>query len=167
MTVAALETTGPAVLLRRLGPTTTLVTALMLASCRAPSFARPDSPDQHPGQRPDAMARPAPDSVVSFLLSAAASDFRSHRPHPAQFRDVRVGRLRVTPGQDRYLLCGQFLPADTTGTAVWTPFATIMTSGYEQWLGTQATGYCQAPAVRWDSLADQSSALQRHLDSLP
>lgn len=42
----------------------------------------------------------------------------------------------------------------------WTSFATIKTSGYEQWIGGAAKGYCEQPAIIWD-LTDYSSALMR------
>lgn len=62
------------------------------------------------------------------------------------------------------MLCGQFLPAEGGDKAVWTPFATIKTSGYEQWIG--ASSFCQGSAVVWDKVGDLSSALQSRLDSL-
>jgi hypothetical protein len=73
----------------------------------------------------------------------------------------------MTPGGEaQYLLCGYFLPAQESGKAEWTPFATIKTSGYEQWLGAQAAGYCRASSVIWDTVGDLSSSLQSRLDSL-
>jgi len=73
----------------------------------------------------------------------------------------------MTPsGEAQYMLCGQFLPAQEGGKAEWTPFATIKTSGYEQWLGAQAAGFCQGSSVIWDKVGDLSSSLQSRLDSL-
>lgn len=69
-------------------------------------------------------------------------------------------------GKEHYALCGQFLPAQEGSKADWTPFATIKTSGYEQWIGAQAVGFCQGPEVIWDKEGDLSSALQSRLDSL-
>jgi len=63
------------------------------------------------------------------------------------------------------MVCGQFLPAQQTSTAAWTPFAAIKTSGYEQWIGAQAAGFCQGSSVIWDEVGDLSSALQRRLDA--
>lgn len=69
----------------------------------------------------------------------------------------------MTPnGEEQYMLCGQVL----AGKGEWTPFATIKTSGYEQWLGAQATGFCQGSSVIWDKKGDLSSSLQSRLDSL-
>ena len=65
-----------------------------------------------------------------------------------------------------YMLCGQFLPAQDKGDAEWTPFVTIKTSGYEQYLGAQAASFCERPSVIWDSQGDLSSSLQTKFDSL-
>jgi hypothetical protein len=107
------------------------------------------------------------DSVVQFLLTAAATDFHAHRPpDPVRFRDVRIGHVITPSGEKRYMLCGQFLPAQEGGKAEWTPFATIKTSGYEQWIGGQAAAFCQDSSVIWDKVSDLSSSLQSRLDSL-
>lgn len=107
------------------------------------------------------------DSVVQFLLTAAASDFHVHGPSgPVRFRDVRVGHV-MSPGAGiQYRLCGQFLQAQEEGKSRWMPFATIKTSGYEQWIGAQAAGWCQDSSVTWDKVGDLSSSLQNRLDSL-
>lgn len=100
------------------------------------------------------------DPVVKFLLMSAASDFRDHGPKPPlQFRNVRVGHV-MSDGKESYRLCGEFLrEGDKAG---WTPFATIKTSGYEQYIGP--TTYCSA-SVTWDT-PDLSASLQTQLDSL-
>jgi hypothetical protein len=73
----------------------------------------------------------------------------------------------MTPdGKKQYLLCGQFLPAQDGSKAEWMPFATIKTSGYEQWIGGQATDHCHGPSFVWDHVGDLSSSLQSRLDSL-
>jgi hypothetical protein len=64
------------------------------------------------------------------------------------------------------MLCGEFLPGQREGKVEWTPFATIKTSGYEQWLGAQAANLCQRSTVIWDSEGDLSSSLQTRLDSM-
>jgi len=69
-------------------------------------------------------------------------------------------------GEEQYLLCGLFLPAPESGNAEWMPFATIKTSGYEQWIGVQAAGWCQRSSVVWDDEGDLSCSLQSRLDSL-
>jgi hypothetical protein len=101
------------------------------------------------------------------LLTAAASDFHNHRPpDPVRFRDVRLGHFMTPSGEEQYMLCGQFLPAQEGGKAEWTPFATIKTSGYEQWIGAEAAGFCQRSSVIWDREGDLSTSLQSRLDSL-
>src|SRR6185503_1142506 len=55
-------------------------------------------------------------AVVQFLLAAAATDFHTHRPpDPVRFRDVRIGRVMTPGGEEQYMLCGQFLPAQEGG----------------------------------------------------
>ena len=106
-------------------------------------------------------------TVVQFLLTAAATDFHTHRsPGPVRFRDVRIGHVLTPSGEEEYRLCGQFLPAQEAGKAEWTPFATIKTSDYEQYVGAQAAGFCQDSSVIWDNVDDLSSSLQSRLDSL-
>lgn len=106
-------------------------------------------------------------SVLEFLLTAAATDFHTHDGSgPVRFRVVRLGHVKDSSGAERYMLCGQFLRAPEAGKGTWTPFATIKTSGYEQWNGTQAAGFCQGPAVIWDKRRDLTTLLQRRFDSL-
>jgi hypothetical protein len=78
---------------------------------------------------------------------------------------VRSGYVVLPDGMKQYRLCGEFLPAQDSGKAEWTPFATIKTSGYEQWLGAQAINFCKGFPITWDR-GDLSSALQARLDSL-
>jgi len=107
----------------------------------------------------------APDSIVDFLLTSAATDFHAHRPpDPVRFRVVRIGRMTTESGAEQFMLCGEFLPESEGGTANWTPFATIKTSGYEQWIGAQAVGFCQSSGIAWDK-SDLSTSLQRRLDA--
>jgi len=131
-----------------------LIAALVLAARSKPRVTRNESQTVSP-------------EVVQFLLTAAATDFHTHRPpDAARFRDVRIGHTMTPKGEKQYMLCGQFLPAQEQGKAEWTPFATIKTSGYEQWIGTQATNFCGASSVVWDQEDDLSSLLQSRLDSL-
>ena len=107
------------------------------------------------------------DSIIQYLLAEAASDFRSHRPPSvARVRNVRIGHVPSADGAKQYMLCGEFLPGQGEGKVEWTPFATIKTSGYEQWLGAQAANRCQRSTVIWDSERDLSSSLQTRLDSM-
>ena len=104
---------------------------------------------------------------VQFLLSAAANDFHAHRPpYPTRFRDVRVGHIVTPDGTKQYMLCGQFLPEQGKGKKEWTPFVTIKTSDYEQWLGVQAASFCEQSSIIWEDQKDLSTSLQSQLDSL-
>ena len=141
---------------------------LVLTACSTAPVTRIESRAVSSAQvlAPEGQKTPI-DSVVQFLLTAAATDFHTHRPpDPARFRDVRIGHVRTPSGEEQYMLCGQFLPAQAGGKAEWTPFATIKTSGYEQWIGAQATAFCQGSSVIWDKVGDLSSSLQSRLDSL-
>ena len=106
-------------------------------------------------------------AIVDFLLASAAADFHEHRPpDPARFRDVRVGHIITTEGEPRYRLCGSFLPKQAGGNGEWTPFVTIQTSGYEQYIGRQAAGFCQDASILWDDVGDLSDSLQNRFNSL-
>jgi len=73
----------------------------------------------------------------------------------------------TSAGDKQYMLCGMFQPAQESGNAEWVPFATIKTSGYEQWIGAQATGFCQGRSMIWHTqVGDLSSSLKGRLDSL-
>ena len=132
-----------------------LFATLVLTTCGRPSVTRRDS-------------QPASPAIVQFLLTSAAADFHTHRPpDPVRFRDVRIGHVTTASGEAQYMLCGQFLAAQAAGTAEWTPFVTIKTSGYEQYIGAQAeASYCQRSSVTWDQDSDLSTLLQSRLDSL-
>ena len=110
---------------------------------------------------------PSADSVVQFLLLAAATDFHAHGPpDPARFHQVRIGHVMTPGGIKQYLLCGQFLPAQTGSKAKWTSFVTIKTSGYEQYIGAQATAFCQSSSIIWEKRSDLSTSLQSQIESL-
>lgn len=87
-------------------------------------------------------------TVVEFLLSTAVSEFRTPgRVRAISFRNVQVGYFADT-GPGRYVLCGNVEVAKTQGSE-WIQFATIQTSGYEQWLGGVAASICASSYVRW------------------
>lgn len=142
--------------------------ALVLAACGSTPVPRGASQAVSPTQAPTPESQNASiDSVVQFLLTSAATDFHTHRPpNPVGFRDVRMGHVTNPAGEKSYRLCGQFLPEQEGSKAEWTRFATIKTSGYEQWIGGQATDFCDGPSFVWDNVGDLSSALQGRLDSL-
>src|SRR5437867_8649912 len=145
-----------------------LFTTLGLAACSTAPVTRRESQAVSPTQvLTPGLQKPSIDSVVQFLLTASPTDFRTHRPpDPVRFRSVRIGHVVTSSGKEQYMLCGQFLPAQEGGKAEWTPFATIKTSGYEQWIGAQAAGSCHGASVIWDRVGDLSSLLQSRLASL-
>ena len=102
-------------------------------------------------------------AVVEFLLTSAAQDFHDHGPSPLRFRKVRVGHALNPAGEAQYRLCGQFQTTHEAK-AEWVPFATLKTSGYEQWIGS--TTYCEGSSIVWDKEGDLSSSLQKKLDAL-
>jgi hypothetical protein len=145
-----------------------LLATLALVACSTAPVARSRSHAASPG-RAAAPEPPgaSPEPPLEFLLTSAAADFHTHRPpDPIRFRNVRLGHAPTPENGTQYMLCGQFLPAQDQGDAEWTPFVTIETSGYEQWLGSQAAGFCQRPSVVWDTQEDLSASLQSKLDSL-
>lgn len=134
----------------------TVIALAVLAGC---SSAGPGAGDK---ATPQSTATDAP---VEFLVTAAVDDFSKHRPpYPSRFRQVRLGRVVGPDGTTRYMLCGEFLPTSENGNAEWTPFVTIQTDPYEQWLGAQAKGYCEQPSIVWLD-GEYSSLLQNRLDS--
>ena len=80
-----------------------------------------------------------PDTVVRFLITSAADDFRNHQPPtPVDFRNVKIGYIKSTNNEKIFILCGEFLSQENKE---WVEFTTIKTSGYEQYIGK--TQYCQ------------------------
>ncbi len=145
-----------------------LSAALVLLACKTTPVTRhgPQANGATQAGAPEPQKVPL-DSALQFLLTSAATDFHTHRPpSPLRFRDVRMGHVTTTGGEETYILCGQFLPAEGEGKAEWTPFATIKTSGYEQYIGPQAAAFCERSSVLWDTQGDLSSALQSRLDAL-
>lgn len=81
-------------------PLAILFATLGLAACgRAPvtrsgSVAASSTQGVAPASPLHAEQRAPMDSVVQFLLTAAATDFHTHRPpDPVRFRDVRLGHV--------------------------------------------------------------------------
>ena len=133
---------------------TVLFATLALAACSTAPVPRSESKAVSP-------------AIVQLLLTSAANDFHTHGPlDPVRFRNVRVGHVVSSTGEVQYRLCGQFLPAQQGGKAEWTPFVTIKTSDYEQYIGAQAAGFCEDSSVIWDKEGDLSSLLQSRLASL-
>src|SRR5580765_8477201 len=139
---------------------------LAFAACSTTPVSK--SQAASPGQGPASEEpKPSTDSPMQFLLRSAATDFHAHRPPLVErFRDVHFGHVMTPAGAAQYQLCGEFLPQQREGKAEWTPFATIKTSGFEQYLGVQAASWCQRSQFVQDKDEDLSSTLQNRLDSM-
>jgi hypothetical protein len=107
------------------------------------------------------------DSIAQLLVGYAATDFRTTgQPPTLRFRNVRIGHITGTNGELRYILCGEFTSNENGNEMQWTPFATIKTDPYEQWLGGHATTFCQESTLDESNTADLTSRLQSEFDSL-
>lgn len=138
---------------------------LLFAACSTTPAPRGQLQPANPGQVSASDGQL--DSLIQYLLAEAASDFHSHRPPSvAHVRNVRIKHVTTDDGAKQYMLCGEFLPAQGEDKVEWTPFVTIKTSGYEQWLGAQAADLCHRSTVVWDSEGDLSSSLQARFDSM-
>jgi hypothetical protein len=112
-----------------------------------------------------AASNNAPTDPIAFLLTSAAGDFNEHGPKgPLQFRNVRAGHTPGNDGKDQYLMCGEFVRTEEGAKNGWTKFATIKTSGYEQYIGENT--YCQNTKIVWIPEGDLSARLKSQLDSL-
>jgi hypothetical protein len=115
----------------------------------------------------DAAQHTSQDSMVHFLLDAAARDFLDHQPPvPLGFRNVQFKYLTNPDEGKTYILCGQFLHQDNQNKVAWTQFATIKTDPYEQWMGSNAFGYCQDSEEITYTEIDLSVALKSRYDLL-
>jgi hypothetical protein len=130
-------------------------TCVMLACSTAPAV----------GNRAQTPAEPL-SSAVEFLLTSAATDFSRMAGPPAtvRVREVRSGYI-MSPDQVRqYRLCGSFSRSRAGEKVEWMSFATIRTSGYEQYVGAQALSECTRSAIVWEQ-GDLSTVLQSRLEA--
>ena len=95
--------------------------------------------------------------VKDTMIGYAAQDFQAHQPHAADVRNVRLGYVPHN-GDRQYVLCGEFLPTPDPDKAGWTPFATVKTDPYEQWLGE--TSHCKRANMVWEQTGDLSTELK-------
>ncbi len=124
--------------------------ALVIAVSTA--FAAGDKADTRTGADP---------AIVEFLLASSAKDFKASGANPPTgIRAARIGFYSES-GRGNYVLCGSF-KAGVGSQAKWTPFATIKTLDYEQWLGGNARAYCGQRAIKWFA-GDHSAALAKRL----
>ena len=145
-----------------------LMLLLFLASCNSSSNKNNNQPKDNSdslrfAEKPNASL----DSIVISLLDASAKDFHEHQPPvPIGFRNLQIRKLTNSNGEDHFMICGQFLALDKQSKDEWTSFATIKTSGYEQWIGTQSLTYCQDSKPIPYKINDLSIALKSRVDSL-
>jgi hypothetical protein len=144
-----------------------VISILVLIVCNANSIPRSQTEVLPPVQATSQeQQKESKDTPSQFLLTTAATDFHTHnQSHTIYFRKVHIGYVMTREGEKQYMLCGQFLEKGAKDRANWAPFATIKTSGYEQWLGDQAASFCKRPSIVWDK-GDLSSSLQKRFDSL-
>ena len=142
-----------------------LISMIMLIGCKSNSAPSNEasSPAQAPAQE---QQKASTDVPAQFLLTSAATDFKKHGPPSLHFRDVHIGYDMTKGGEKQYMLCGEFLPAQAKDKAEGTPFVTIKTSGYEQYVGDQVTSRCKRPSIIWEK-EDMSTSLQGRFESLP
>ncbi len=107
------------------------------------------------------------DSIVEYLLDTSVKDFYDDQPLvPVGFRDVKFKQLTKPNNEKLYLICGQFLELENPNKEEWVSFATIKTDPYEQWLGSNASAYCQDYEEIIYSKMDLSVALKNKLETL-
>lgn len=130
----------------------TLCLTLVLTACGTSSVVRAEAPAASP---------------LTFLLASAAAEFhKSSNPAPERFREVQLGHYKTESGEEQYVLCGEFLPQRESGKAKWTPFATVRTSDYEQWIGAQSESFCRHPGIKWEGNPDLTPSLKLRLEAL-
>lgn len=147
---------------------TIVLAALLLTACNTtPSGRKEPRAVNSPTQAASEPQTAAPDTIVQFLLKSAAADFHAHGPAGSlRFRNVRIGHTPAPGGKHQYMLCGEFLRAEVGTSNEWMHFTTVKTSGYEQYVGSRVSSFCQDSSAVWDSVNDLSSMLQSRLDSL-
>src|SRR5207245_11693549 len=106
-----------------------LFSKIGLAACSTAPVTRSESHTVTPTQvLPAELQNTAIDSVVQFLLTAAATDFHTHRPpDPVRFRVVRIGHVMTPTGRKQYMACRDFMPKDERSKKEWKSFTTINT----------------------------------------
>jgi len=97
--------------------------------------------------------------------ATAATDFSrmAGPPSPVRVREVRSGYIMSADQGRQYRLCGTFSRARAGEKVEWMPFATIRTSGCEQYVGAQASSECTRSSIVWEQ-GDLSTVLQSRLE---
>lgn len=146
-----------------------LLTTLVFVACSNAPATKPEAQAASPTavNVPEPQKASIDPKIVDFMLTSAATDFHKHPPGDlAHFRNVRIGHVPAADGTPQYRMCGEFSEVGHEAEGQWTAFATLKTSGYEQYIGGQSTTYCQGSSFVWDGADDLSSQLQSKFDSL-
>lgn len=107
--------------------------------------------------------------IIQTLINNSAEDFFNNQPPiPEDFRSVEFKFLENDNNEKIYLICGQFLVHNTKNKEEWISFTTIKTDPYEQWIGNNASSYCQdSEKVPYKISSDELSLkLKSKIDSL-
>jgi len=135
----------------------------MFAGVEARAVAPPRAAETTPQASTDASMDA---SMGESLIGYAAADFRAHPPVPdLRFHDVRLAHIVSPDGSRQYLLCGEFSSGRPGEPDVRTRFATVSTSGYEQWIGAQASGLCEHTSTDSGVGEDLTPELQQRFDA--
>lgn len=112
------------------------------------------------------IERFVPDSIVQFLMNSAASDFSNHQPPTVvEFRNLKIGYILSETNVKTFLLCGEFLSAESKNKNQWESFATLKTEGYEQWVGSGSITYCQKAHFVIENDADLAKSILENLNN--
>lgn len=108
-----------------------------------------------------------PDSIIHFLLTSSANDFHNHQPPiPIDFRNLKMGYFISQNNEKTYIICGEFLSLEKKEKDEWNTFATIKTSGYEQYIGNQTITFCQKATFVSTNDTNLSAELKNKLNDL-
>ena len=106
------------------------------------------------------------DEAVTFLIEAAATDFKTHvAPTGATFRNVHPGVMQGEENLTMTLICGEYHIDGATDR--WDTFATLRTDGYENWVGGAAGTYCASPDTVLETNNDLAEVLNQQYRLLP
>lgn len=135
-----------------------------ILSCNSNS-KKEDKADSSAIATTSATKESMPDSTIQFLITSAATDFHHHQsPKVIDFRNIKVGYTLSSGNEKIYILCGEFLSEEAKEN--WLKFATIKTSGYEQYLGNQARAFCEEATMVSTGTTDLSTELKNKLAGL-
>jgi len=145
-----------------------LIAGLTVESCGSKNDS-PKQPTEDSANNGQALSI-SEDSLVmvkNAVIEIAAGDFYKNQvPLPEGFRNVQLRYIIKPSGELLYILCGQFMTHESGDKEVWTPFATIKNSAYEQWIGKNGLPFCEDSKGINYSKTDLSLDLTQRLKSL-